>query len=83
MQGATTAAISHIAVEQVKVRVLPDGRVSRADAAKALGRTVKTLSEWHRLRIGPRGHNVGGRVFYDWEHILAFQRGEYVRPVAQ
>lgn len=63
-------------VEQVRVMVLPSGRVDRKNAAKALGRTPKTLAEWKRLGIGPRAHLVGGRVFYEWSDVQAFARGE-------
>ena len=34
------------AIEQVRVRVLPDGRMSRKDAATYLGRAEKTLAMW-------------------------------------
>ena len=67
-------------VEQVRVRVLPDGRVSRRDAAAILGRTPKTLSEWKLRGWGPRAILVGGRVFHDYEECLLMARGE--KPVA-
>lgn len=65
-------------IEQVRVTVLPDGRVDRKNAAKALGREPKTLAEWKRLGIGPRGFAVGGRIFYRWSEVQAFARGEQV-----
>ena len=70
-----------LAPEPVKVMVLPSGKVSRSNAAKAVGRTPKTLSEWVRLGIGPMPHNIGGRVFYDWADVQAFMRGDCVRRV--
>ncbi len=33
-------------VEQVRVRVLPDGRMDRVNAAKYIGVAVKTLAMW-------------------------------------
>ncbi len=63
-------------VDQVRVRILPDGWVDRKNAAKALSRTPKTLAEWKRLGIGPRAHNRGGRVFYKWEDVQATMSGE-------
>lgn len=57
---------------RTNVRVLPDGRVSRADAATFLGRTPKTLAEWSRLGLGPRPHRVGGRIFYFLDDLQAF-----------
>lgn len=67
-------------IEQVMVRVLPDGRVSRRDAAVILGRTPKTLADWKLRGWGPRPILVGGRVFHDYEECLAMARGE--KPVA-
>ncbi len=63
-------------VEVVKVRIFPDNRVDRQNAAIALGRSVKTLASWKCRGIGPRPINVGGRVFYDWEEVRAMARGE-------
>jgi hypothetical protein len=59
--------------ELVRVRVLPDGRVSRQDAAAYLGRRPKTLAEWQRLGLGPMPRKVGGRVFYRLEDLEAFR----------
>ena len=63
-------------VEQVKVRVLPDGRLSRKDAAKYLGRAEKTLAMWEMVGQGPRSVKVGGRRFYFKDALDAFVRGE-------
>lgn len=67
-------------VEHVRVRVLPDGRVSRRDAALMLGRTSKTLAEWKLKGWGPRPILVGGRIFHDYAECLAMARGE--KPIA-
>jgi hypothetical protein len=64
------------AVEQVRVRVLPDGRMTRADAAHYLGHQSKTLSMWQLAGKGPRSVKVGGRVFYYRADLDAFIRGE-------
>ena len=70
-------------IDQVQVRVLPDGRVDRVNAAKYLNRTPKTLAEWHRLGIGPRSHLVGGRRFYMLEELRQYATGEkLIRPLA-
>ena len=53
-----------VAIEQVRVRVLPDGRMSRRDAAAYLGRAEKTLAMWELEGKGPRSLLVGGRRFY-------------------
>jgi hypothetical protein len=52
------------ALEEVRVRVLPDGRMDRKNAAKYLGHAEKTLAQWATQGRGPRSLKVGGRVFY-------------------
>ena len=58
--------------EQVRVRVLPDGRLSRRDAAKFLGLAPKTLAMWSMNRRGPASVRVGGRIFYQLEELKRF-----------
>lgn len=53
-----------IGVDQVRVRVLPDGRMTRRDAAKYLGLKEKTLAMWFVAGKGPPVVRVGGRCFY-------------------
>lgn len=64
------------AIDQVRVRVLPDRRVSRSDAALIFGRTPKTLAEWKMRGWGPRPIIVGGRIFYAYDECLQMARGE-------
>ncbi len=63
-------------IERVRVRVLPDGRMSRKDAAKYLGRAEKTLAMWTMEGKGPPSALVGGRRFYFKDDLDAFIRGE-------
>ena len=66
-----------IQIERVKVRVLPDGRMTRSDAAKYLGVAVKTIAMWDLedpTRLG--GIKVGGRRFYYIGRLDAVIRGE-------
>lgn len=58
--------------EYEKVRVLPDGRLDRRNAAKYLGRSPKTLAEWGRLGTGPKSTLVGRRRFYRLDDLRAF-----------
>jgi hypothetical protein len=61
-------------MDQVRVRVLPDGRMTRADAARYLGRATKTLAMWALYGAGPRSIKVAGRVFYfraDLDNFIA------------
>ena len=60
-------------MEEVRIRVLPDGRVSREDSARFLGLATKTLAEYHRLGKGPVARKVGGRVFYYMRDLEAFR----------
>ena len=62
-------------MDDVKVAVLPDGRVSRSDAAKYLGYQPKTLAEWKRLGKGPVARRVGGRCFYMIDDLREFAQG--------
>jgi hypothetical protein len=64
------------AVEQVRVRVLPDGRMAREDAARYLGLGSKTLAMWALQGKGPRSVKVGGRVFYFKDILDGFVRGD-------
>ncbi len=63
-------------VDLVRVRILPDGRMTREDAAHYLGRASKTLAMWQLQGKGPRSVLVGGRRFYFKDELDAFvQRG--------
>lgn len=59
-------------VENVKVRVLPDGRMTREDAARYLGLQSKTLAMWTMQGKGPKSVRVGGRIFYFKADLDAF-----------
>jgi helix-turn-helix protein len=63
-------------VEHVRVRVLPDGRMTREDAARYLGHQPKTLAQWQVQGKGPRSVMVGGRRFYFREDLDSFIRGQ-------
>jgi hypothetical protein len=63
-------------VVHVRVRVLPDGRISAEDAARYLGHAPKTLAMWRVRGIGPRFRKVGGRIFYFRRDLDAFIAGE-------
>ena len=63
-------------ITQVQVRMLPDGRMSRQDAAKYLGMQDKTLAAWAVSGKGPRSVRVGGRCFYYRNDLDAFIRGD-------
>jgi len=63
-------------IEQVRVRVLPDGRMTRDDAARYLGHASKTLSMWAFQGKGPPFVKVAGRVFYYRSALDQFISGQ-------
>ena len=63
-------------IERVRVRVLPDGRISNDDTGKYLGCGKETLKNWRHRKYGPRWVTVGGKVYYYKDDIDAFIRGE-------
>ena len=77
-------AIAEVEVEPVRVRILPDGRMSREDAARYLGLKPKTLSMWALQGKGPKPVRVGGRVFYYREELDRFiAEGDQNWPAAK
>ena len=62
-------------VDLVRVRQLPDGRMSRDHAARYLGVEPKTLAHWAMTGKGPRCVKVGGRAFYFRQDLDAFILG--------
>ena len=74
---AATAKIEEPAIERVKVRVLPDGRMTRRNAAKYLGIAVKTVAMWDLENPAKLGSvKVGGRRFYYINRLDQVIRGE-------
>lgn len=63
-------------IETVRVRVLPDGRMDRKEAAKYLGLAVKTLAMWSLEKKGPPSLKVGGKHFYFKDALDAFIQGK-------
>lgn len=60
----------------VRVRILPDGRMSRKDAALYLGIEPKTLAIWATQGKGPRVAKVASRAFYYKQDLDSFIRGD-------
>lgn len=58
------------------VRILPDGRLSRRDAATYLGVKEKTLAQWASQGRGPPSVHVGNRVFYFRDELDRFIRAD-------
>lgn len=62
-------------INRVTVNLLPDGRLSRSDAAAYLGIAPKTLAMWATRGKSPAFVRVGGLVFYFLKDLDAFVRG--------
>jgi hypothetical protein len=60
----------------VRVRVLPDGRMDRKNAAQYVGCQPKALAMWALQGKGPRSVLLGGRRFYFKCDLDAFVRGD-------
>ena len=73
---AYAGVVAELQTEEVKVRVLPDGRMTRRDAARYLGNAEKTLAMWELQGKGPRSVKVGGRRFYYKNDLDAFIQGD-------
>ena len=63
-------------VDAVRVRILPDGRMTSGNAARYLGHAEKTLAMWRSQGKGPRSVKVGGKCFYFRDDLDRFIRGE-------
>ena len=63
-----------VAIETPRIRVLPDGRMTREHSAQYLGMKPKTLAMWALQGKGPRSVKVGGRRFYFKEELDRFVR---------
>jgi hypothetical protein len=63
-------------IEQIGVKMLPDGRLSRADAALYLGVSGQTLAVWGCKGIGPKKVRIGAKVFYFRRDLDRFIAGE-------
>ncbi len=72
----SNSGMENVEIETPRVRVLPDGRMTREDAARYLGLKPKTLAMWELNGKGPKSVKVGGRRFYFMDVLDAFVRGE-------
>ncbi len=64
------------AIDSVRVRVLPDGRMDRRNAALYIGMKPKTLAMWELEGKGPPSIKVGGRRFYFKAELDRFINGQ-------
>lgn len=59
-------------VRERNMIITPDGRLTRAHAAKYLGVAEQTLANWRSIGRGPKSFRLGGRVFYRLSDLEAF-----------
>lgn len=64
--------MSGVGFERAAVRMTPDGRLTRSEAAKFIGVAARTLANWRSKGVGPRQIKVGGRVFYRLDDLQVF-----------
>ncbi len=76
MVAGRLVEIETVDIEPIRVRLLPDGRMDRNNAAKYINRAPKTLAIWAMDGKGPPVHKSGGRCFYYKDDLDAFIRGE-------
>ena len=74
----TKTALANPTIETVSVRVLPDGRMTRRDAAAYLGLSEKTLAAWKAEGKGPSSVRAPGtrKIFYYRQTLDDFIRGD-------
>ena len=65
-----------MAINEVNITVLPNGLVTRKDAAVFLGRKAKTLAEWKTAGTGPEAIMIRHRAFYRLADLKAFIAGD-------
>ncbi len=63
-------------IDSVRVRVLPDGRMDRQNAALYIGMKPKTLAMWELEGKGPPSIKVGGKRFYFKADLDRFINGQ-------
>ena len=76
MEHSTELSTGQVTADIVRVRILPDGRMTRKDAALYLGLEPKTLAIWSSEGKGPSPIRVGGRCFYYKADLDAFIQGK-------
>ena len=69
------ANVNQIVIDQLHITVLPDGRMSRKNAALYLGVTPATLAKWFLLKKGPASKLMSGLRFYYRADLDAFIQG--------
>jgi hypothetical protein len=52
------------------------GRCDSGNAGLILGKSQSTLANWRTSGIGPAWRKVGGRVYYNYDDLVAYGLGE-------
>jgi hypothetical protein len=64
--------VEHSEQTTVRIRVLPDGRMTAKDAALYLGSEPQTLAEWRWKDQGPDWVKIHGRIWYYQKALDAY-----------
>ena len=65
-------------VRHVEATVDGLNRCDSGNAGLILGKSQSTLANWRALGVGPKWFKVNGRVYYNFDDLVAFGRGERV-----
>lgn len=52
------------------------GRCDSANACLVLGKSPSTLANWRTAGTGPVHRKVNGRIYYMYDHLVAYALGE-------
>ena len=71
-----------MSVQEMNAVVNPLGRCNPANAALVLDKSVQTLANWRVQGVGPAWFKVNGRVYYWFDGLMAFGRGDCLAEAA-
>lgn len=63
-------------VNEAQVKVDALRRCDAPNAARAIGKSAGTLANWRTAGLGPRWFKVDGRVYYYFDDLVTYGRGE-------
>lgn len=70
-------------IKQTTITILPDGRMSSADAAKYLGISHSRLNQWRCDGLGPPFVKIASRIFYYQKDLERYVSERIVKSTSQ
>jgi hypothetical protein len=91
LDGVAPSALEQRIVDAVRPSDfnIYEGHLTKAQMAKAMDRTQRTLDNWHRNHVGPPRIKFGGVILYSiaaaklWLAAQSLQPGERAKPPGQ